>query len=42
VYFASKQTSHLILSGAHLLVLNLVSSAPIIYLGSCVIALGPT
>jgi len=39
--FASKQTLHLILSGAHSLVLNSVSSAPITCLGSCVIALGP-
>jgi len=41
VCFASKQTSHLILSGAYLLVSNLVSSAPITYLKSCVIVLGP-
>jgi len=40
--FTNKQTLYLILSGAYLLVLNLVSSAPITYLGSCVIALGPT
>ena len=39
--FANKQTSHLILSGACLLVLNSVSSAPIMCLGSCAIALGP-
>jgi len=41
VYFASKQTLYLILSGARLLVLNLVSSAPITCFRSCVIALGP-
>jgi len=35
--FANKQVLYLILSGAHLL----VSSAPIICLGSCAIALGP-
>jgi len=39
--FASKQTLYLILSGAYLLVLNLVSSAPITYLESYVIVLGP-
>ena len=39
--FANKQTLHLILSGARLLVLNLVSSAPMTYLGSYAIALGP-
>jgi len=39
--FTSKQTLYLILSGTYLLVLNLVSSAPIICLGSCVIVLGP-
>jgi len=37
VYFANKQTLHLTLNGARLL----VSSAPLIYLGSCLIALGP-
>jgi len=41
VCFANKQTSYLILSGARSLVLNSVSSAPITYLESCVIALGP-
>jgi len=41
VCFTNKQTLYSILSGAHLLVLNSVSSAPIMYLGSCVIALGP-
>ena len=39
--FANKQTSHSILSGARLLVLNSVSSAPIICLGSYAIVLGP-
>jgi len=38
--FTNKQTLYLILSGAHSLVLNSVSSAPITYLGSYVIALG--
>jgi len=42
VCFASKQTLYLILSGARLLVLNSVSFTPIIYLGSYIIALGPT
>jgi len=41
VCFANKQTSHLILSGARLLVLNSVSSALITCLGSYAIALGP-
>jgi len=40
--FANKQTLHLILSSAYLLVLNLVSSALITYLKSCAIVLGPT
>ena len=40
--FANKQTSHLILSGARLVVVNLVNSAPLTCLGSCLIALGPT
>jgi len=39
--FTSKQTLYLILSGAYLLVLNLVSSTLIICLGSYVIVLGP-
>jgi len=39
--FANKQTLYSILSGAHLLVLNSVSSTLITCLGSCVIALGP-
>jgi hypothetical protein len=39
VCFANKQTSYLILSGAHLVV-NLVSSTPLMYLGSYLIALG--
>jgi len=38
--FANKQTLYLILSGARSLVLNSVSSTPIIYLGSYAIALG--
>jgi len=42
VCFANKQTLHLILSGACLLVSNSVSSALITCLGSCAIALGPT
>jgi len=41
VCFANKQTLYLILSGACLLVSNLVSSTPIIYLGSYAIASGP-
>jgi len=41
VYFASKQTLYLILSGARSLVLNSVSSAPMTCLGSYAIALGP-
>jgi len=41
VCFTSKQTLYSILSGARLLVSNSVSSAPIICLGSCAIALGP-
>jgi hypothetical protein len=40
VYFANKQASHSILSGARLVV-NSVSSAPLTCLGSCLIALGP-
>jgi hypothetical protein len=38
--FANKQVSHSILSGARLVV-NLVSSTPLTYLGSCLIASGP-
>jgi len=40
VCFANKQVSHLILSGAYLVV-NSVSSAPMTCLGSCLIVLGP-
>jgi len=40
VCFTNKQVSHLILSGARLVV-NSVSSAPLTCLGSCLIALGP-
>jgi hypothetical protein len=40
VCFTNKQTLHLILSGACLLISSLIS-ALLTYLGSCLIALGP-